>query len=110
MTWERVPLDALTEQRIDQGGAAGAEFTYIDISGVDNKTKRITEPKTLPSSKAPSRARQRLRAGDVLVSMTRPNLNAVALVPAALASRHGGASDRGKWHRPQRASPESERV
>ena len=33
---------------------------------------------------APSRARQRLSTGDVLVSMTRPNLNAVAIVPAKL--------------------------
>ncbi len=33
---------------------------------------------------APSRARQVIRVNDILVSMTRPNLNAVALVPAEL--------------------------
>ena len=62
-------------------GAPDAEFTYIDIASINNSTKAITEPKQLPPEKAPSRARQHLRTGDVLVSMTRPNLNAVALVP-----------------------------
>lgn len=33
---------------------------------------------------APSRARQAIRAGDVLVSTVRPNLNAVAIVPQVL--------------------------
>ncbi len=75
----------LTESKIDQGGPPeGDEFVYVDISSVDNKLKRIIEPKMLRVDKAPSRARQRLRVGDVLVSMTRPNLNAVAFVPASL--------------------------
>ena len=39
---------------------------------------------TMSDVDAPSRARQRLSTGDVLVSMTRPNLNAVAIVPAKL--------------------------
>jgi type I restriction enzyme S subunit len=68
--------------KVDQSGPSlSAEFTYIDISSVDNKLKRITAPKRLVSDAAPSRAKQLLRAGDVLVSMTRPNLNAVAFVP-----------------------------
>jgi type I restriction enzyme S subunit len=33
---------------------------------------------------APSRARKQVAAGDILVSMTRPNLNAVAMVPKEL--------------------------
>ena len=78
-------LGEITEPRIDQAGPPSTgEFTYIDISSVDNKTKRIVEAKRLPAEKAPSRARQRLRSGDVLVSMTRPNLNAVALVSPEL--------------------------
>jgi type I restriction enzyme S subunit len=60
------------------------EFTYIDISSVDRLTKRITTPQRLRGDKAPSRARKVVRTGDVLVSMTRPNLNAVALVPPEL--------------------------
>jgi type I restriction enzyme S subunit len=80
-----VPFGEVTEPKIDQGGPLTAgEFTYIDISSVDNKLKRITEYKTLAVEAAPSRAKQRLKSGDVLVSMTRPNLNAVAIVPPDL--------------------------
>ncbi len=75
----------LTVPKVEQSGpGADGEFVYVDISSIDNQAKRIVEPKRLASDSAPSRARQRLRAGDVLVSMTRPNLNAVALVPPEL--------------------------
>ena len=78
-------LDKLTVPKIEQTGPLAVdEFVYVDISSVDNKTKRIVDPKRLLVTEAPSRARQRLRAGDVLVSMTRPNLNAVAMVPPEL--------------------------
>jgi type I restriction enzyme S subunit len=56
-------------------------FRYVDITSVDNRTKRFVDPKTLLGGDAPSRARQVIRADDVIVSTTRPNLNAVALVP-----------------------------
>jgi hypothetical protein len=61
-------------------GQPQSDFTYIDISSIDNKTKKILEPNLVEESKAPSRARQHLEKGDVLVSMTRPNLNAVAIL------------------------------
>jgi type I restriction enzyme S subunit len=78
-------LEELTVPKVEQTGPVTAdEFVYVDISSVDNKSKRIVDPKYLPVTGAPSRARQRLRAGDVLVSMTRPNLNAVAIVPPEL--------------------------
>lgn len=83
--WASVRLGDVTEPKIEQGGPAGTEeFCYIDISSVDNERKVISNAKRLPTSEAPSRARQRVKAGDVLVSMTRPNLNAVATVPAKL--------------------------
>ena len=85
----KVPLGDLTETRVEQSGPQGREFTYVDIGSIDRDTKRIVDPKVLQSSKAPSRARQVLKAGDVLVSMTRPNLNAVALVPPDLDSAIG---------------------
>jgi type I restriction enzyme S subunit len=76
-----VPLGGVTEPRVYQGRPTGSrEFTYVDISSIDNATKRIVEPKRLRTADAPSRARQHLRSRDVIVSMTRPNLNAVALV------------------------------
>lgn len=60
------------------------EFTYIDLSAVDNRSKRIVSTAKVTGSKAPSRARQVVKAGDVLVSTVRPNLNAVAVVPREL--------------------------
>jgi type I restriction enzyme S subunit len=61
-----------------------APFRYVDISSVDNQQKLITEARQLPGKEAPSRARQVIRTNDVLVATTRPNLNAVALVPPHL--------------------------
>jgi len=68
------------------------------------KAKKYTEAKPLTLSQAPSRAKQLLRAGDVLVSMTRPNLNAVALVPEQLDGAIGSTGFhvlRSRWLRPE---------
>lgn len=62
----------------------GRRFAYVDVASVDNVGKVIRDPKDLAGSEAPSRARKVIRAGDVLVSTVRPNLNAVAMVPEAL--------------------------
>lgn len=59
---------------------ANGEFDYIDLSAVDQNDKRIATPNRIPATEAPSRARQIVRAGDVLVSTVRPNLNGVAKV------------------------------
>jgi type I restriction enzyme S subunit len=77
-------LGEITETKVAQTGPTGREFTYVDIGSIELDTKRILDPKVLPASKAPSRAKQVLKRGDVLVSMTRPNRNAVALVPPEL--------------------------
>jgi len=85
-------LDELTVARVDQSGPSDAEdFTYVDIGSVDNLSKKIVGPKRVAACAAPSRAKQKLRAGDVIVSMTRPNLNAVALVPATLDGAIGSS-------------------
>ena len=55
-------------------------FTYIDISSIDRNKKCVTSPSIILGKNAPSRAKREVRVGDVLVSTTRPNLNAVALV------------------------------
>lgn len=55
-------------------------LTYVDLSSVDQSTKAVAEPTTVEATKAPSRARQLVATGDVLVSTVRPNLNAVAYV------------------------------
>lgn len=60
------------------------EFTYIDITSIESFDKFISEPKKLLGKNAPSRARQIVHAGDVIVSTTRPNLNAIAKIPSEL--------------------------
>lgn len=42
-------------------------LSYVDITSVDNVSKRIVAPKHLLGRDAPSRARQIIRAGDVFV-------------------------------------------
>lgn len=72
-----------TEQRDPRQNPAG-EFHYVDIAGIDRVHKAIVEHQTLMGIDAPSRARKVIRKDDVLVSTVRPNLNAVAMVPASL--------------------------
>ena len=64
--------------------AGNQAFRYVDIGSVDRDSKRIVNAAELSVADAPSRARQILKARDVLVSTVRPNLNAVAIVPAEL--------------------------
>lgn len=64
-------------------GLVGA-FRYIDIGSIDHHTKTISNVSEIAYADAPSRARQLVQAGDVLVSTVRPNLNAVAVVPTEL--------------------------
>jgi type I restriction enzyme S subunit len=72
-----------TEQR-DPTRTPNETFRYIDIAAIDRTAKRITNAPEVLGTDAPSRARKAVRAGDVLVSTVRPNLNAVAIVPEHL--------------------------
>lgn len=56
------------------------EFFYVDIGSINRETKKINNPNFISGTDAPSRARKIIAKGDVIVSLTRPNLNAVALV------------------------------
>lgn len=96
-------LGELADEPVEQTGPM-SNFVYVDISSIDRETKKITDPKPLTLSQAPSRAKQILRAGDVLVSMTRPNLNAVALVPEQLDGAIGSTGFhvlRSRWLHPE---------
>ena len=55
-------------------------LTYIDIAAVSRDSKQIEGAQNILPAEAPSRARQIVQSGDVLVSTVRPNLNAVAAV------------------------------
>ena len=81
MMAKRVPIDTYCEKKIPtlQKTYDGL-IDYVDISSVDNTEKKIISYQTIESTDAPSRAKQLLQKGDVLVSTVRPNLNAVAVV------------------------------
>ncbi|MBP2173219.1 restriction endonuclease subunit S [Methanococcus voltae] len=55
-------------------------INYIDISSIDNKSKKIVNVKKIKGEDAPIRARQKVLKDDILVAIVRPNLNSVALV------------------------------
>lgn len=71
---------------------ADSLFRYIDLSSVDQDTKVISDAREIACGEAPSRARQLVCSGDVLVSTVRPNLNGVARVPSDL---HGATASTG---------------
>ncbi|MDQ3058202.1 MAG: restriction endonuclease subunit S [Pseudomonadota bacterium] len=100
-----VSLADIAYEPVAQAGPQGHdEFVYVDIGSIDRDSKAIVDAKTMPAAKAPSRAKQHLKTGDVLVSMTRPNLNAVAIVPESLDEAIGSTGFhvlRSKWVVPQ---------
>ena len=59
-------------------------FLYVDITSVDNIKKAIGTTKIIQGKDSPSRARKVIYKRDVIISTTRPNLNAVAMVPSYL--------------------------
>ncbi|MBP2144387.1 type I restriction enzyme S subunit [Methanococcus voltae] len=65
-----VPNESLADEYIN----------YIDISAIDNTSKKIVNVKKIKGKEAPIRARQILMKDDILVAIVRPNLNSVALV------------------------------
>ena len=81
MMTKRVPIDTYCEKKIPTlQKAYDGLIDYVDISSVDNTEKKIISYQTIEATDAPSRAKQVLKQGDVLVSTVRPNLNAVAVV------------------------------
>lgn len=62
----------------------GVSFQYIDIDAIDNKKQIVKMPKTLETSKAPSRASRKVHAGDTLFSMVRPYLKNIAFIDESL--------------------------
>jgi len=55
-------------------------FNYIDIGSIDNSAFKLTQPKEILGKDAPSRARKRVKKGDVIFATTRPNLKNIAQI------------------------------
>lgn len=60
------------------------EFTYIDISSIDNTSHTIKSPKSFLGKDAPSRARRVVKSGDILFSTVRTYLKNISRVPDEL--------------------------
>ncbi len=56
------------------------EFTYIDITSINNSDYEIENPKILKGKEAPSRAKKVVTIGDIVFATTRPNLKNIAIV------------------------------
>ncbi len=101
---EWVTLGEVTGEIVNRSGPVGSEFVYVDISSIDREKKIISAANVVQSAIAPSRAKQELQSGDVLVSMTRPNLNAVAMVTPEFHAAIGSTGFhvlRSKWVEPK---------
>lgn len=84
--WRWVKLGEVCDEAktCDPRLSPNVPFRYVDISSTNSASKRIINTRIILGKDAPSRARQLVETNDVLVATTRPNLNAVALVPAEL--------------------------
>src|SRR5579862_3380764 len=83
--WVRVPLAKVCLPVSKRGPSNDRQtFRYVDLGAIDNAAKRIREPGLVRVSEAPSRAKQILRAGDVLFSNVRVYLENIVQVPNEL--------------------------
>ena len=94
MTVSKRPIGELVDkcETWNPATSGSGRFDYIDLSSVDKETKSIASIERHDCSEAPSRARQLVETGDVLVATVRPNLNGVALVNGA---HHGMTASTG---------------
>lgn len=98
MSRERAPLKPIDDGLLPvstwnpRANSDNRRFEYIDLSSVDQCNKVIASTTSIVPTEAPSRARQIVHKGDILVSTVRPNLNAVAEVPEHL---HGATASTG---------------
>lgn len=68
---------------IDWDSVGGRPLQYIELTSVDRVTHRLGSTTTITASDAPSRARQRVRAGDILFATTRPTQMRWIIIPPA---------------------------
>lgn len=56
------------------------EFTYIDITSINNLKLKIENARVLKGKEAPSRAKKMVEYGDIVFATTRPNLKNIAII------------------------------
>ena len=80
--WKQVLLGdvCLPVSKVDPRQHPDREFEYIDIGGIPPGAGQVSETKVLKGAAAPSRARQLVRAGDVVLSTVRTYQRKTAIV------------------------------
>lgn len=82
--WDGMPLKFMAshnDEVLDENTDPKFEILYVDIAGVDPVAGIIAKD-PMPFSSAPSRARRKVRDGDVMVSTVRTYLRAIARITA----------------------------
>jgi type I restriction enzyme S subunit len=80
--WETKKLGDVIQktETIDPAKNPDKEFTYIDVSSVNNKDFFIESGTLLKGKDAPSRARKLIKTNDVIFATVRPTLKRIAIV------------------------------
>lgn len=78
--WTSIGKTVLKTENMNPLAEPKVYFTYIDISSIDNQLYCIKEPKYLIGSDAPSRAKKKIKKGDIVFATTRPSLKNIAIV------------------------------
>ncbi|MBR3313903.1 MAG: restriction endonuclease subunit S [Atopobiaceae bacterium] len=78
-----VALEELCEKttNIKWREAGAAEYSYIDLTSVDIRLRRIVDTSSVNAGNAPSRAQQIVQTGDVVFATTRPTQMRVCVIP-----------------------------
>lgn len=79
-SWPLTKLREITEDVKSWSPVSASEFTYVDISSIDNERCEIVSARRLRGADAPSRARRPIKDGDVIFSNVRTYLRNVAQV------------------------------
>jgi type I restriction enzyme S subunit len=84
--WEKKRLGdvVLPIESVDPTKAPTKHFRYVDVSSVSNETFEIVESAELLGKDAPSRARRKIKSGDIIFATIRPTLKRIAIVPPDL--------------------------
>ncbi|WP_152924275.1 hypothetical protein [Escherichia coli] len=70
--WVSTSIENISVKCSQRVPAENEEFIYVDIGSINRELKFIETPQYLSGKNAPSRARKVIKAGDVIVSLTRP--------------------------------------
>ena len=82
-SWDVVRLEEVAEiNHANWNPVDGSTILYLDLTSVV-KPGILAQPKELAAKEAPSRARRRVKSGDILVSTVRPNLRGFVRVSKA---------------------------